>query len=100
MWEGDGQVTSSSGHLHGSQLASTVWCQARDHLSTVGMLLNYYLTSGLTRWQNLGNTKASRLPSVQDHRGTEGMPVLTGTYTMGMGHRHLLPQPPHPQSHR
>lgn len=64
------------------------------------MFLNYYLTSGLTRWQNLGNTKASRLPSVQDHRGTEGMPVLTGTYTTGMGHRHLLPQPPHPQSHR
>lgn len=49
MWEGDGQVTSSSGHLCGSPLASTVWCQARDHLSTVGMFLNYYLISGLTK---------------------------------------------------
>lgn len=49
MREGDGQVTSSSGHLCGSPLASTVWCQARDHLSTVGMFLNYYLISGLTK---------------------------------------------------
>lgn len=55
------------------------------------MFLNYYLTSGLTRQQNLGNTKASRLPRCPGPQGNRRDARLTGTYTTGMGHRSPRP---------